>query len=172
MVWSGISYGKQTHLHFINDNLNAYRYCDDILRPIVMPFIRLHPLIFQHDNAQPHARFCTQFLEGENVPGLPWPVYSPDMSPIKHVWDALYWHVRQDFPVPDNIQQLYTAIEEEWDNIPRSTINSMRRSCVALHEANDGHTRYWLVFWSTPLPFLKVSVTNRCISVFPIMWNP
>jgi hypothetical protein len=29
-------------------------------------------------------------------------------------------------------------------------INSMWRSCVTLHEANGGHTLYWLVFWSTP----------------------
>jgi len=24
----------------------------------------------------------------ENIPVLPWPTYSPDMSPIEHVWDA------------------------------------------------------------------------------------
>jgi hypothetical protein len=49
-------------------------------------------------------------------------------------------------PVPTNIQQLRTAIEEEWDNIPQATINSlinsMRRRYVSLHEANGGHTRY------------------------------
>ena len=32
-----------------------------------------------------------------------------------------------------------------------SLINSMQRRCVAPHEANGGHTRYWLVFWSTPI---------------------
>ena len=36
-------------------------------------------------------------------------------------------------PVPTNIQQLLTAIEEEWDNIPQVTIhsliNSIRRRC-------------------------------------------
>jgi hypothetical protein len=61
----------------------------------------------------------------------------------------------QHVPVPANIQQLRTAIEE-WGNIPQATIssliNSMRRRCVTLHEASGGHTRYWLVFWSTPLP--------------------
>ena len=45
-----------------------------------------------------------------------------------------------------NIQQIHTAIEEEWDDIPQATINSlinsMRRRCVVLHEANGGHTRY------------------------------
>ena len=75
-------------IDFIDYNLNAQRYRDEILRPIVVPFIHRH-LMFQH-NAWPHvARICTQFLEAENVPVLPWPAYSPDMSPIKHVWDAL-----------------------------------------------------------------------------------
>jgi hypothetical protein len=69
--------------------------------------------MFQHDNAWPHfTRICTQFLEDENVPVLPWPA-SSDMSPIEHVWDALDQRVRQLVPVTANIQQLRTAIEEE-----------------------------------------------------------
>ena len=143
MVWAGISYSQRTQLHFINGNLNAQRYRDEILRPIVVPFIQRHQLMFQHDNARPHVtRICTQFLEAENVP-IPWP---PDMSPIEHIWDALDRRVRQRVPGPTNIQQLRTAIEEEWDNIPQATnnslINSMRSICVTLHEANGGHTRY------------------------------
>jgi hypothetical protein len=129
--------------------------------------------MFQHDNTRPYIRrICKQFLEAEH---LPWPAYSPDMSPMEHVWDALYRHV-QRVPVPANTHPLCPAIEEEKDNIPQSTINSMMnfiwRRCVALLEANGGHTRYWLIFWSTSLPFLKVSETNRCITVFPVMWNP
>lgn len=131
----------------LHDILNAQRYRDEILRPIVVPYIHEHHLMFQQDNARPHvARICTQFLEAENVPVLAWPAYSPDMSPIEHVWDVLDRRIRQRVPVPTNIQQLRTAIEEEWTNIPQATIdnliNSMRRRCVALHEANGGHTRY------------------------------
>jgi transposase len=77
--------------------------------------------MFQHDNARPHVtRICTQLLEAknENVPVLLWPAYTPDMSPITHVW------VRQRVPVPANIQHLHTAIEE-WDNITQATINSL-----------------------------------------------
>ena len=60
--------------------------------------------MFQHDNTRPHvARICTQFLEAEYVPVLPWPAYSPDMDR----------RVRQRVPVPTNIQQLHAAIEEE-----------------------------------------------------------
>ncbi len=58
-----------------------------------VPFIHDHHLILQHDNAGPHVvRICTQFLEAEF---LAWPAYSPDMSPIEHVWDALDLCIRQ-----------------------------------------------------------------------------
>ncbi len=56
------------------------------------------------------------------------------MLPIEHVWDALAWRIRQRVLVPANIQQIRTAIEEEWTSIPQATINnlinSMRRSCT------------------------------------------
>ncbi len=90
MVWAGLCYGQRTQAHFIDGILNAQRYRDEILRPIVVPFIHDHHLMLQHDNAWPHvARICTQSLEAENIPVLAWPAYSPDMSPIEHVWDAL-----------------------------------------------------------------------------------
>ncbi len=144
MVWAGVCYGQ---VHFTDGILNAQRYRDEILRPIVVPFIHDHHLMLQHDNAWPHvARICTQFLEAENIPVIAWPAYSLDMSPIEHVWDALDWRIRQHVPVPANIQQLHTAIKEEWTNIQQAKINdlinSMRRRCVALRAANGGHTRY------------------------------
>ncbi len=124
MVWAGVCYGQRIQVYFIDGILNAQRYRDEVLRPIVVPFIHDNHLMLQHDNG--------------------------DMSPIEHVWDALDRRIRQHVPVPANIQQLRTAIEEEWTNIPQATINnlinSMRRRCVALHEANGGHTRYRLVF--------------------------
>ncbi len=145
--------------------LNAQRYRDEILKSIVVLFIHDHHLMLQHDNAQPHvARICTQFLEAENIPVLAWPSYSADMSPIEHVWDPLDRRIRQRVPVPANIQQLRTAIEEEWTNITLATINnrinSMWRRCVALREANGGHTRYWLVFG--PLYDYMIILMYRC----------
>ncbi|KAL0184678.1 hypothetical protein M9458_020374 [Cirrhinus mrigala] len=119
-VWTDVCYGQRTQVHFIDGILNAQRFRDEILRPIFMPFTHDHHLMLQHDNARPHvARICTQFLEAKNIPVLAWPAYSPDMSPIEHVWDALDRRVRQCVPVPSNIQQLCTAIEEDWTNIPQ-----------------------------------------------------
>jgi hypothetical protein len=68
---------------------------------------------------------------------------------VEHVCDALD---RQHVPVPADIQQLPTAIEEEWHNIPQATINSLRQMVV------------------TPdTDFLINTPTNRCIFVFPVM---
>ncbi len=155
MVWAGVCYGQRTQVHFIDGFLNAQRYRDEIPQPIVVPFIHDHHLMLQHENTRTHvARISTQFLETENMANmvLAWPAYSPDMSPIEHVWDALDRRIRQRVPVPVNIQQLRTA------KIPLATINnlinSMRRRC----EANGGHTRYSLVFGppnTVKLPILE-----------------
>ncbi|KAK7907609.1 hypothetical protein WMY93_016221 [Mugilogobius chulae] len=68
MVWAGICHGHCTRLHFINANLNAQRYRDEILRPIVASFVELHHVTFQQDNARPHiARICRDFLEEEDI---------------------------------------------------------------------------------------------------------
>jgi hypothetical protein len=103
-VWAGISYGQQTQLHFIDGHLNAQRYREEILRPIVTPFICLHHLMFQHDNTQPHvAWICSQFMKDENAPVLPRSAYTPDMCLFGMLW----------IDIPTNIQQLRTAIIEE-----------------------------------------------------------
>uniref|UniRef100_A0A4W5KSZ0 [histone H3]-trimethyl-L-lysine(4) demethylase n=1 Tax=Hucho hucho TaxID=62062 RepID=A0A4W5KSZ0_9TELE len=44
---------------------------------------------------------------------------------MEHVWNALDRRVQLRVPLPDNIQQLCTAVAEEWDNIPQATINSL-----------------------------------------------
>ncbi len=84
-------------MHFIDGILNAQSYRDKVLRPIVVLFIHDHHLMLLHDKARPHVtRTC-------NIPVLAWPAYSPVMSPIEHVWDALDRRIRQRVPVPANI---------------------------------------------------------------------
>ncbi len=145
IVWAGVCYGQRTQVHFIDGILNAQRYRDEILRPIVVPFIHYHHLMLQHDNARPHvARICTQV---ENIPGLAWPAYSPDMSPIEHVCDALDQCIWQHVPVPANIQQLRTAIEEEWTkystghNQQPDQLYAKEMCCTA-----------WGIWWSHQIP--------------------
>ncbi|GFU83372.1 transposable element Tcb2 transposase, partial [Trichonephila clavipes] len=49
---------------------------------------RLPGAIFQQDNAWPHtARVSQDCLR--TITTLPWSARSPDLSPIKHIWDHL-----------------------------------------------------------------------------------
>ena len=139
------------------------------LRTIVVLVIQRHHLMFQYDNGRLHvASICTQFLEAENVPVLPWPVFSPDMSPIEHVWEALDWRVRQCVLVPPIFSNFSQPLK--WDNIPQATINSlinsMWRSCKWW--SHQILTLFFLIHAPT---FFYVSVTKRCISAFPVIWT-
>jgi hypothetical protein len=147
MVWAGIAHGHKTELIFIEGTLNAQRYRDTILQPVVIPFVQRHDLTFQQDNARPHvARICNDYLHANNVDILPWPAFSPDLSPIEHLWDKLDRRVRKRHPAPTTIGELRQALREEWNNISireiNGLINSMHRRIRAAMAANGGHTRY------------------------------
>lgn len=147
MVWAGICHGHKTPLIFIDGNLNAVRYRDNVLAPVVLPFVERHNVVFQQDNARPHvARISMDFLATNNVNVLPWPAYSPDLSPIEHLWDVLDRKVRTRDPPPRTLPELRQALAAEWNNIPLATvnrlINSMHRRIRAAIAARGGHTRY------------------------------
>lgn len=149
MVWAGISGNSRTPLVIINGNLTAARYVNQVLESTYLPFRNDHPEvhILQQDNARPHtARVTMDYLQQHNVEVLPWPAYSPDLSPIEHLWDQLGRRLSRRTPAPANRQQLITALQEEWESIPqdniRRLVRSMRRRCQACVQANGGHTRY------------------------------
>ncbi len=142
--------------------------------PLFVPLIHNHHLMLQHDNARPRvARVCTQFLEAENIPVLVWPAFSLDMLPIEPFWDALDRRIRQHVPIPANIQQLRTALEEEWTNIPQATINnlinSMKEMCCTAwgkwwsHQILTGfrtpqYSKLHILEW----PFIVASLRHTC----------
>ena len=96
MVWGGIMGRRKTNLIVVQGNLNFQGYTNQILQPEPVSFLQRHgPAILMHDNAMPHvARICRQFLKRNNVSVLPWPAVSPNMNPIKHIWDYLGRKVR------------------------------------------------------------------------------
>ena len=62
------------------------RYIVQVVNPVLLPFLRQEgDLLFQQDNARLHTAAATQRgLRG--VQQLPWPVRTPDLLLIEHVW--------------------------------------------------------------------------------------
>ena len=149
IVWAGICHDGRTQFKIVQGTLNAVKYRDDILDPIVLPFLQQRNFdhVFQHDNAKCHvARICQDFLNQNHIRVLPWPVLSPDLSPIEHLWDELGRRVRHRQNPPETLQELRDARVDEWNNIPQAfiqrLIGSMRRRCEAVVAARGGHIRY------------------------------
>ncbi|XP_067271102.1 contactin-3 [Pseudorasbora parva] len=73
-------------------------------------------MILQQDNATSHtARSVRKFLHDSNVSVLPWPAKILDLNPIEHVWDLLDCRLRTRAIPPINVQELASALVEEWE---------------------------------------------------------
>lgn len=147
MVWGGICHGRKTRLVIVEGNMTAARYRDVILQPVVLPFVRQHNVTLQQDNARPHvARLSMDFMADNNIDVMRWLAFSPDLSPIEHLWDVMDQCVRKRPNPPTSLPALRQALREEWQNIPiaqvNRLVNSMTKRIRAGIAANGGHTRY------------------------------
>ncbi|GFV30791.1 transposable element Tcb2 transposase [Trichonephila clavipes] len=150
MVWGGISIGGRTDLHIIgNGTLTRQRYADEILRPHVIPYAGAigDSFVFQDDNARPHrARLVENMLEAETIQCMEWPVCSPDLNPIKHVWDMLGRCIAARPRPPATVRDLEVALLEKWNSITLSLIDnliaSMANRCAVVLAVRGDHTPY------------------------------
>ncbi|UYV64649.1 Transposase [Cordylochernes scorpioides] len=145
MVWGAIAYDSRSPLLRIHVTMTAQRYVDDVLRPVTLPYLQGVPnALYQQDNARPHtARISQQALQ--DVQMLPWPPYSPDLSPIEHVWDIIGRRLHA-LPQPRSEDELWQMVEREWRAIPqdaiRTLIDSLPRRVAACIAVRGGPTCY------------------------------
>ncbi|UYV82757.1 K02A2.6-like [Cordylochernes scorpioides] len=124
MVWGAIASDSRSPLLRIQGTMTAQRYVDDVLRPVTLPYLQGVPnALYQQDNARPHtARISQQALQ--DVQMLPWPPYSPDLSPIEHVWDIIGRRLHA-LPPPRSEDELWQMVEREWRAIPQDAIRTL-----------------------------------------------
>ncbi|GFU81122.1 transposable element Tc3 transposase [Trichonephila clavipes] len=101
--------------------------------------------LFMGDNARPHrANIVDEYLQLEDITRMDWPAYSPDLSPIEHVWDMLGRRITARQPPPTCLPELRRALLDEWCNIPQDQIDnlilSMPRRCKACIALSGRHT--------------------------------
>ncbi|GFV86167.1 transposable element Tc1 transposase [Trichonephila clavipes] len=145
MVWGAILYYGRSNLLRIEGNLNINRYVREVLQPEVVPFLQGLPRdIFQQDNARPHVtKTVRDFCSTQHMQLLPWPAYSPNMSPIEHVWDLVDWRLARDSRLAASEDELFQAI---WNSLPQVDIQNlfdfMPRCIAAVIAARGGYTKY------------------------------
>jgi hypothetical protein len=77
-------------------------------------------LCFQlYDNAPVHKALSKQkwFVE-IGVEELDWPAQSPDLNPVKHLWDELVHRLRARLNRPTSVPDLTNALVTEWKQVP------------------------------------------------------
>ena len=174
MVWGGIAHGIKSQLIIVAGNMTAVRYRDEILRPVAVPLVQQRNLILQQDNARPHvARVCQDFLANNNIAPLAWPPYSPDLTPIEHMWDELDRRVRKRRNAPATFAQLRNALIDEWNNIPIRTVNALVNSSkgeLGQQRQQEGGAH---PIFGTFVPYMYrfVIIVKYLTNFFKLEWN-
>lgn len=104
-------------------------------------------VILQQDGASVHkARVVRDHLSKRKIPVLPWPAQSPDLNPVENLWADVKRRIAQRGEDITTKDELWRAIEEEWEATPRDTcrklISSMRSRLKAVIKARGGPTKY------------------------------
>jgi transposase len=83
-----------------------------------------------------------------------WPLYSPDLNPIQHVWVELKCRLHRKYPDigntkggPDKVKaRLAEVLPEIWEEILDAYFENLRKSIpdrvAAVIDANGWYTRY------------------------------
>ena len=103
--------------------------------------------IYQQDNdPKQTAKTMQEWLWDKSLNVLEWPIQSPDLNPIKHLWRdlkmAVQWHT------PSNLTDLERICREEWEKLPKyrcsKIIASYPRRLKAVIAAKGASTKYWV----------------------------
>ena len=138
MVFGMISANGTGPLVRLEGRVNAQVY-KELLQRHVVPVIKDSPAedpLFMQDNAPCHtAKLVNSFLDQEEV---------TDLNPIENVWKLL--GERTKARNPGNLQDLWTALQDEWAKIIQEEcsylVKSCSRRCEAVFDSKGYHTKY------------------------------
>ena len=131
-------------------NINASVY-KELLRQYALPHLLkgiVETPVFMQDNVLCHkAKTVLSFLEEEGIAVMKWPPQSPDMNSIENVQKII--GEKDQKRNPQNINDLWGFLKEEWESIPttfcKKLIGSCSRRCNEVIQCKGKFTWYWII---------------------------
>jgi transposase len=153
MVWGCMAYGKLGPLVLMpKDERKGADYVRLILSGPLWDFYMERYeekglVAVMEDGAPIHrSKVAKDFRTSHHMEVLPHPAQSPDVNPIEHVWKRLKTRINQRPVRPKNLDELWVALQEEWEKIEVEFINSLVESMPnrveAVLKAKGGSTKY------------------------------
>ena len=104
-------------------------------------------LSLMQDGASSHTAAATleEFAE-RGIRVIFWPPYSPDLNPIKMLWDDMKNWIQNNYGERMTYPRLRQAVTEAWESIEQrrldDLIDEMPARCQAVIDAQGMHTKY------------------------------
>lgn len=133
-VWAAIGYQGVIGPFFFQENITGESYLKLLQQqvlPVVQEFPRFDELVFMQDGAPPHwslavrnwlsNTFPNRWM-GRSSPNLPWPPYSPDLTPMDFfLWG---WVKERVYKTPlRDLVELRERIEEAFVSLAQEMVN-------------------------------------------------
>ena len=147
IFWGCFNWNGVGPLVTVDENMDSNVYVN-VLANHLIPWVHSNQnLIFQQDKASCHtSSYTTWWMETHSIPLLDWVSQSPDLNPIKNLWDYLDRQIRKRKPLPTSKQELIRVAQEEWANISIETLHnlilSMPRRIKEIIRVKGGHIKY------------------------------
>ena len=143
MVWGAFSLQEQLPLVRLEGKQNGEKYAQ-LIKNSFFYQVMSDEFVLVHDNAPCHtAKVSKDKIEELKIDVLDWPAYSPELNPIENLWSHIVTNIYAGGKTYDNVDELWEAIQQCWENIPKkiikSLVKSMRNRMVNLLE-NGGRT--------------------------------
>ena len=82
-----------------------------------------------HDNTPCHkVQQVQEKIDEIKINVLDWPAYSLDLNPIDNLWSYMVRNIYANGRTFDDVDELWEAIRDRWENIPKKIIKSLVKS--------------------------------------------
>ena len=153
MVWGCIAHGRVGPLVLMpKEERKGVDYVRNILAgPLWDFYLELYDergvMLVMEDGAPIHrSKVAKDFRSSNHMETLDHPAQSPDLNPIEHLWHHLKVMVNKRIACPQNLDELWSVMQEEWKKIDISYVNTLIESMPdrvqAVIDSKGGSTKY------------------------------